>query len=186
MSEGVEKLKQDVVVLATMAGEMTEYLSSDVLFWRMMYGGMPMLTLGGYLMRQHRLLALPDLLAEGEWERVRTAVAQFNSALTDKVVRFETKAHTELEARLRQWGESLKERGDAGYGTAVETRLMIKLLVDMLQSEPYQLNPRIPSQVHLLDSNLRNHWQPGDFVWPDEWQPAYPKADYWWLYGRRK
>jgi hypothetical protein len=61
---------------------------------------------------------------------------------------------------------------------------MIAALIDKLQTSPYQLQSRIISQVNMLDSNLGNQWQSGDFVWPPEWQPAYPKLTYWWLYGK--
>ncbi|MCB9421578.1 MAG: hypothetical protein H6667_17365 [Ardenticatenaceae bacterium] len=189
MLDEVGKLAQDVTILAEMAGEMEEYLRSDVLFWQLMKGGLPKLTLGGYLMRQHRLLALPKLLTDEEQAVVDTAVAQFNRALVEKIVRLEQKAHQELEARIRQWGEYLKdfrwERGAAvaGYTSAVETRVMMTAVTDKLQMPPYQLNSRITDQIAVLDGNLRSRWRPGSFLWPEAWQPAYPRTDYWYLYG---
>jgi hypothetical protein len=72
----------------------------------------------------------------------------------------------------------------AYYRTAVETRAMIAALVNKLQSKPYELQSRFVSQVNLLDGNLRNNWQSGDFIWPPEWEPAYPRLNYWWLYGQ--
>ena len=189
MLDEVGKLAQDVTILAEMAGEMDEYLRSDVLFWQMMKGSLPKLTLGGYLMRQHRLLALPELLSAEEQAVVDTAVTQFNHALVEKIVRLEQKGHQELEARIRQWAEYLKdfrwERGAAisGYTSAVETRVMITAVTDKLQMPPYQLDSRITEQIALLDGNLRSRWRSGPFLWPDAWQPAYPQADYWYLYG---
>jgi hypothetical protein len=187
MSEGIEKLQRDLVVLEAMVAEMPAYLRSDVLFWPMGSGSMPRLTLGGYLMRQHRLQTLADLLSEAEQERLNTAVRTFDDATQETIVRLEEKAHTELEARIRQWGESLREMKNmsvAYYRTAVETRAMIAALVNKLQSKPYELQSRFVSQVNLLDGNLRNNWQSGDFIWPPEWEPAYPRLNYWWLYGQ--
>ena len=190
MSEGIEKLQRDLVILEAMVTEMADYLRSEVLFWPMVSGGMPKLTLGGYLIRQHRLQGLVDLLSESEQERLDSAVLLFNITTNEKVVRVEERAHTELEARIRQWGEALKEfKGESSlsyYRTAVDTRLMIEHLVKKLQTAPFQLNPRILSQVKLLDVNLSGKWQSGDFIWPAEWQPAYPRAEFWWLYGRPK
>lgn len=177
-------------MLTEMVGEMPEYLMSEVLFWQMMKGGMPKLTLGGILLRQHRLWALRDLLTADEIAALTTAVTQFNQALAEKIVRFEQKAHQELAARLRQWAEFLKDldwdkqAAVSNYGTAVQTRAMIHALVDKLQTPPYRLQADIPRQLSLLDSNLRRRWQPGPFLWPEAWQPAYPQADFWWLYGR--
>ena len=62
LSTDNNKLTRDLSILVAMAAEMETYLNSDVLFWHMSTSHMPALTLGGYLMRQHRLLALRDLL----------------------------------------------------------------------------------------------------------------------------
>ena len=126
MPTETDKLARDVQILAAMAAEMEAYLRSDVLFWHMSSSRMPALTLGGYLMRQHRLLLLQNLLSKMQQDKVSSAVAQYNNSLAEKIVRFEQKAHRELDARLRQWGEYLKDvdRGVAAttsnYGTAVE------------------------------------------------------------------
>jgi len=190
MQTAQEKLTNDLSILAAMAAEMDAYLKEDILFWRMRDADMPMLTLGGYLMRQYRLLALVELLDEGERERLNTAVSQFNNALVEKVVRFEQKAISELDTRLRQWSQYLSEAewrenpNTNYYPTAVETRVMLNALVDKLHEKPYQLPERIPARLVQLDAILRAHWQSGDFVWPAEWQPAYPQESCWWLYGR--
>ena len=188
MSKGIKKLAHDVLILAEMTGEMDDYLRSDVLFWSMMKGDMPKLTLGGALMRQHRLLALRSLLSGEEQRLLDTAVAQFQQSLTEKVVRFEQKAGRELAARIRQWGEYLKdlqreEGAAANYRSAVETRVMITAVTDKLSQSPYQLDPHNSQQIDLLDGALRRQWQTGPFVWPEAWQPAYPMEAYWWLYG---
>lgn len=189
MHDGSERLAQDAAVLAAMAGQMADYLDSEVLFWPLGRGNMPMLTLGGYLFREHRLLALPELLTPAQRTQVDAAVFQFNQVLANRVVRFEAKAHHELEARLRQWEEYLKDidRGTfertSNYDTAVETRAMLHALSDHLAMPPYRAEARPQQHLSLLDSRLRGRWQPGDFVWPGEWQPAYPRAEYWWLYG---
>ncbi len=185
-----EKLASDLKVLAAMAAEMDTYLKQDTLFWRMKKPGMPMLTIGGYLMRQHRLLTLLDLLDEGEKEQLNTAVSQFNDALEEKVVRFEQKAHTEIDARLRQWQAYLNEAeweknpNHNAYPTAVEARLMLTGLVEKLQEDPYQLKSDVPHRIDQLDKMLKAHWQTGEFIWYAEWKPAYPPERYWWLYGR--
>ena len=138
MQDGNERLAQDVAALGAMAGQMAEYLDSDILFWPLGHNNMPMLTLGGYLLREHRLLALANLLTPEQRAQVDAAVFQFNQALADRVVRFEAKAHHELEARLRQWTETLKEmehgtlQRSSNYATVVETRAMIHALLDRL------------------------------------------------------
>ncbi len=190
MRSGVERLREDLDILEAMAADMDEYLRSDVLYWKMSEAQMPMLTLGGYLMREYRLLALRDLLDAAEQARLDTAVAQYNQALEGKVVRFEQRAQEELGVRARQWGRYLddmrQEPKVAGinYETAVTNRAMITALLDRLQTPPYRLDGGLTETIEAFDKGLRTHWQKGEFVWPADWKPAYPQEKYWWLYGR--
>ena len=189
MSEEVEKLVQDLFILGAMAAEMDEYLRSQVLFWPLSQANLPRLTVGGYLMRQHRLLTLGHLLNNEEIVRRDAAVVQFNQALDEKVVRFEERAHQECHARLRQWGEYLKELHDRNlavadfYHSHVQTRAMIAALMAKLKRPPYEFDDRVEAQLATYDQVLKNYWIPGEFAWPNGWQPAYPKSEYWWLYG---
>ena len=140
-------------------------------------------------MREHRLQQLDALLTPEQNAEVASAVARFNEALAERIVRFEAKAQSELEARLRQWEEALKDMDrdtfdhSSNYSTAVETRAMIQALIDRLSMPPYRPEARPGQHLAALDTRLRNRWQPGDFVWPEEWETAYSPAEYWWLYG---
>ncbi len=190
MVEDQERLRNDLLILAEMAAEMSSYIRSDVLFWPMSHADMPRLTLGGYLMRQHRLSALHTLLSSADQERLRAAIAQFEAATNEWVVRVEQRGHKELEARLRQWTEYLRDtRSDASaklptyYATAAETRAMIAAITAYLQTPPHRLDDQISQKVATLDKQLRPRFQSGSFVWPESWQAAYPRYEYWWLYG---
>lgn len=185
-----EKLAQDLHVLAEMVAQLDPYLAQEKLFWQMRQPGLPALTIGGCLMRQHRLLALPHLLTGEERLRLHTAVTQFNAVLVEKVVRFEQKTQTEIEARTRQWREYLNEaewkRNPTynAYPTAVEARLMLTLLTNKLQEKPYHLPEEALPHMQQLDALLQSQWRAGEFVWFDSWEPAYPRDRFWWLYGR--
>ena len=142
-------------------------------------------------MRQQRLIALFDLLTPAQQGQLQAAMTLYHTALEDRTVIFEQKAHKELDSRLRQWSEHLRDmRSDRGlavnYGTAVEVRVMIEALARQLQKFPYQLNPEFIYRLKNVDAGLLASWSKGDFVWPEEWQAAYPKAEWWWLYGRPK
>jgi hypothetical protein len=187
-SPDIQKLRHDLDILEQMADGMEAYLKSDVLFWSMGRTDMPQLTLGGYLMRQRRLLLLRHLLDEAEQERLDRAVFQYRQATADRLVRWEAKAHQELQARQRQWQEHLRDirhkRTHVNYATAVEVRTMMADFLDEMSEPPYQLDADIPRRLNALDQELKNHLRPGDFVWPEEWQPAYSREEYWWLYGQ--
>ena len=183
MSEAIEKLKQDLKILEAMASEMDEYLTSQTLFWPLSDSSLPRLTLGGYLMRQYRLVQLREMLEPDDQLRLDAAIEQFNEALTEKVVRFEQRAHEELHARLRQWSEYLrdlsKESFAAGdfYPSAVQTRAMIRALVDKLKMPPYEfartLKPHKPPKEVQPDytrdcatSYIRRRWlQSASLIW---------------------
>lgn len=193
MDTGREKLVEDLEILAAMARQMDSYLQYDVLFWRMSgeSSQTPMLTIGGYLMRQHRLLALQDdLLTEVERARLETAVSHYQDALQEKVVRFESKGNEELAARVRQWAAYLNDAEweeypeHNYYASSVETRAMLAALIDQLEASPYRLDEEQKRRVRQLDAMLKSQWESGEFVWPDSWRAAYPQQRYWWLYGR--
>lgn len=190
VSEGTGKLREDLRILEAMAAEMDEYLRNGNLFWPLSDSTLPRLTLGGYLMRQHRLLALRQQLSDADRQRLDAAEAQFEEALVEKVVAFEKKAHEGIRARLRQWNEYLKELRDpslaAGdyYGSAVETRAMLAALLNKLETPPYKLDRRVLNELASFDRVLANFWDAGEFIWPEEWAAAYPRQRYWWLYGR--
>ena len=190
VSEATGKLKRDLVVLEAMAAEMDEYLRNDSLFWPLGDSSLPRLTLAGFLLRQHRLVALREQLDQAERDRLDAAEKQFDTALVEKVVAFETRAHEDLRARLRQWNEYLKELRQASlaagdyYASAVETRVMLAALLNKLEKPPYELDTQVLDELAAYDRVLANYWESGDFIWPETWTVAYPRQQYWWLYGR--
>jgi hypothetical protein len=194
MSELQQKLHHDLEAIEAMAEKMDSYLGSDSLFWSM-GPGLPALTLGGFLMRQYRLDALSAELSEADQARFLKAAQQVNGILAERVVAFEKKAHQEIDARIRQWQEYLRDRDwedsprqlreqQRRYATAVEARAMLHALTETLQTPPYQLDEQVPQRIEALDKRLRNEWQDGEFVWTEGMEPAYPRDRFWWLYGR--
>ncbi len=185
-----KKLTVDLRVLEEMAAQLPAYLNSEVMFWNLHTFDMPMLTLGGCFMRQHRLLALADLLDEGGLLRLKTAVSIITKTITPQTVRVEQKATEEIFIRARQFGEYLKDlrrehdAAKAGYETAVESRVIIEVLMEMLGKRPFQLDSNIPNRIESIDNLLQMQWRPDGFIWPSEWVGAYSQDTFWWLYGR--
>ena len=185
------KLQTDLQVLERMAEGLAEYVQGEALFGPT-GGRTPKLTLGGYLMRHYRLTHLHHLLGVEEQVRLEKAISQGEAVLASHIVRSEARATAECHARLRQWEAVIQDADPhkrerlAGYATAVEPRAMLTQLIHFLQQPPYQLERTIPERLTQLDRRLRVIWEDGDFVWPAAWQPAYPTAEYWWLYGQPK
>ncbi len=185
-------LSRDLQILEKMSSDMDAYLKSESMHWVIGNGDVPRLTIGGYLMRQERLIFLCEKLDVEDQQRLQKGVEQFRRTLKEKVVLFEKRAHQELHARLGEWVgylRSLKKYGSsraAKYASVVDTRLVIEVVVDKLHMPPYQLQSQIPEELDTLDQNLRDRWQEGEFVLPAVWQPVYPRQKYWWLYGHPK
>jgi hypothetical protein len=187
-----EILQNDIGVLERMVAEMEDYLKSECTHWVMGDRELPRLTLGGYLMREHRLLFLCKDLQVVDQQRLQRAVTQFEQTLEERVVQFEKRAHQELRDRLREWVGHLRSMTTfkterlANYTNVVDTRVVIEVMVDRLQRPPYRLERQVLEEMEVLDQNLGNRWQEGEFIWPAIWRPVYPREKYWWLYGHPK
>lgn len=189
-----EELERDLIVLREMLVHLEDYLFSDAERWDMGKPGMPAMTIGGCLMRLRRLTVLRSRLSEGDQKALIQAKKDFDAALKEKVVRFEQRSYLELSARLREWtnylrnlSHSVKISSDQElYANKVDTRVVVGELVSKLSEYPYRLDGRVPRDVAAVDRRLRLMWEPGPFVWTPIWRDAYPKNEYWWLYGHPK
>lgn len=183
---------RDLKVMRAMVDQIQPYLASDVSRWDMGAAGMPPMTIGGILMRRNRLYAVSSLLTTDQRRILDEAGQLFNAALVEKVVRFEQRAHDDLHARLREWTNYLRDlpsRSAArpeNYAYTADTRVVIGVLMDELREPPYQLEPRIPGDVAIVDRRLQSLWNEGPFIWDTAWAMAYPPDRYWYLYGGPK
>jgi len=188
-----QKLANDLRVVEGLVGHIEAYLSSSSLIWSTTHADLSIITLGEYLMRQNRLLALRNQsLGMVDQERLDVASSYFDHVLFNKVSEFEQVAQQELEARLMQWDKYWQELDRAtpsnisGVQAALEARVIIEDVLQKLYLLSCSPEPYLVEQIDQLDSTLRQKWQPGRFVWPAEWRLAYPEAIYWWLYGKPK
>lgn len=178
----------DLEILEKMAANMGEYLDRKAIDWSIPGLHSPKLTIGGYLMRQHRLLTLKEMLNSEDRTRLASAKNTFDMALNERVVRFEARAHQELHARLREWMGHIRELGTPVlselqlYAGIVDTRVVITALIEKLKDRPFQLGSGILPEIDALDNNLHARVDKHPFIWDTVWKPAYPQEKYWWLY----
>ncbi len=182
-----KSLDNDLNILERFAELTPTYLSSEALFYPT-GPNIPEMTFGGILLRQHRLLLLKHLLHLPEQYRLDVAIANFQAALDNNIVRFEKKCYRELSARLRQWKEYLRDLQQdksvfSYYKSAVEPRVMIDVILQQLNLPPYSPPEYTQERVLKLDVLLQMRWLDGAFVWHEAWQPAYPHETFWYLYG---
>ena len=186
------KLTEDLQTVEIMVDEMESYLNSDNLFGPTLHADQPLITLGGYFLREHRLQALADQrLDSGERARLEAARSKFASLAAEQQHRIREKVQQELDARINQWRGYIEELEEAPenadyYRVEVEKRAILAALRRQTPEyvSAFQLSPDLIRQIDELDTRLRRRWRAGSFVWPDAWKPAYPDSAYWWLYGR--
>ena len=92
-------LERDLRVLAAMASSLTPYLYEDELYGYLA-GNLPKLTLGGLLLRLHRLTCLEDMLSAEQQTLLHDARINLEAERADWAVHFEGKIKHELRARL--------------------------------------------------------------------------------------
>ncbi|OQX14858.1 MAG: hypothetical protein BWK76_14045 [Desulfobulbaceae bacterium A2] len=187
---GKERLLADLDILANMVAAMDEYLAASQLYGRSEHPDLPPVTLGGVCMRSQRLATLaPARLGPVEQGRLADLLRQLDEICARRREDFERKARQELAARLHLWQGHLQDMADeegespAYYATSVETRVLIAALLQELTQRRRTIPGELRQRLAELDRQLEQRWQPGAFVWPQEWQAAYPAQDYWWLYG---
>lgn len=181
-----------------MADELEIYLQRDVLYWQMDAHGFlssrfPKMTLGGLLLRLHRLEALRERLSPEQCtaldvlhRRVEAIIGHWPSAYGAKLQR-------EIEARLNAWAryiteDCLESRAICAdnYPSQAEVRTMLALLLD--EAAKYSHTDLAPIQHRLaaLDSQFKGLSGVGPFIWDPILAPAYPPDRFWWLYREIK
>lgn len=194
MANEQDTLKHDLTILKAMAAGMGEYLRSDATWWDMGHRDMPLLTIGGYLMRRRRLGVVEYLLHGPEREALAAANDHFDEVVGGGIVRFEERALVEIGARMREWTVYLRDLSvsqrlaadTARYEYQVGTRVVISDLLEKLAEPAFRLPGHISDDVTALDHRLGARWTSGGFIWSPVWTPAYLPDTHWWLYGHPK
>ncbi len=167
-----------------------EYLLSRELYWPVGVnapaGGppYPRLTLGNLLLSRARLGAhhlTPD--QSGELERLDRRLDEIRTRWRNA---WEQKAQREYRDRLALWRDFLEDyrqnppENDDRYAYEAGRRVLLQLL----EAEAGAIPPEEKELLSGLDLLLKGILVPGDFVWDDELQAAFPPGKYWYLYGR--
>jgi len=102
-------------------------------------------------------------------------------------VAWERKAAAELRSRLNLWREYLSDlEGRPGRGSSypqeVRNRAMAVDLLDAAGNQPEIKS--LAASIDAIDSQLRASFQPGEFVWEQVPESAFPSEPFWFLYGR--
>jgi len=159
------------------------YLTAPDLYWQVNLKppkGMPpypSLTPGNILIFLRRLMA-------------RGAADEFQAALEAAKskwgARWREKEEREASARLRQWKNFLTQYGQEAdepapyYHYEVRERVILRLLEEDLGALP----PEVAVELQKLDEILRSSFVAGEFIWEPDLQAAFPRDEFWFLYGK--
>jgi hypothetical protein len=180
----------DLRALEAMAANLTPYLYEKDLYG-VISNDLPRLTVGGLLMRLHRLESLRDSLEENQRQRLHDARMNFEQLRAEWRSHYEDKIGQELEARLNNYNAFLNDydesdqRGRSLYPAEATHRTIIERLKREAEVLDFWDELDVEDRLNRLDRRLKQDLdeEHEKFLWADELKPVYPKNEYWWLYS---
>lgn len=183
----------DLRILVRMASQVEVYLRENELLWPLGGRNMPRLTLGGYLLRQHRLTTLRGLLDDAQQQELDAALATYAEATAQWGLHFDQKAAREWDMRVNLLQNFLQDCDDSGgrkrdcgdyWPGQAEHRTMLQHLYDALLARDALVDDQ-RDMLAAIDRGLRRFLMfdaDKAFIWADGLQEAYPPDVYWWLW----
>lgn len=179
----------DLHALEAMASHLTPYLYENELYG-VISNDLPRLTIGGLLMRLHRLEALQNRLSSDQQRRVAEARQSFEQKRSEWRSHYEDKLKQEIDARLNNLGAFLEDyRDDRQQArSAYPAEATHRIIIERLRDEAQSLNlwdREYENKLHRLDGRLRGTLDTENktFVPPNGLEEVYPEQQYWWLYA---
>jgi hypothetical protein len=183
-------LDRDVRTAEAMAARLTPYVYEDELYGKLP-GDLPNLTVGGLLMRLHRLSALSALLSPQQRAALEKAKENLDKVRKEWAVAYEKKLQREFQARTKSVEQLIAECGESAhrcaesYPSSIEKRVIAEALKDEGESRN-ALEPALKAALSSADNKLRRFVTPSDFIWDKRLESAYPRDKYWFMYSASK
>lgn len=180
-------LEHDLRALSAMASNLTPYLYEKEMYGPLV-GDLPLLTLGGLLLRLYRFGRLTSILTAEQQAMVQAAQANFESARVQWAVHYDQKLHHELRARLNSLSYFLDDctedrRGNAvHYPAQAEKRIMIEHLRQEAETR-HVITDVQHARLKEVDQRLSHLLKEGTFILDERLTNVYPRGEFWWLYG---
>lgn len=183
-------LENDLHYVEAVVQDLKSFLLGEGIYWSLskVHPGdyyLPNGTLGGLLMRLHRLNTLRDVLPPEQRERLSEANDAADEQLDRWQVQAEAKAVREIKARIGSWLRYVEELEDRPkshipeYPTQAEGRTVLAQLIPFAGTAA---DTGVTSQLATADHLLRTLPSEYGFVWAEGFRPAYPENEFWWLY----
>lgn len=171
--------EEDRRFVSLSAGELEQYLSSEVLLWRIKGTNLP-LTPGNLLLAMKRSSVTDD-------NELNLIIDNLKRLIDARRTAWEKKVSKELPMRLKQWSnqvdEILSEDGlDASYAYQVRTRVIL----DLLLVEKHYPDEPIGDVLSGADGKLYLIAGPGEFIWDEILKDCFPENTHPFLYLKDK
>lgn len=173
-------LTSDFAAFRAFVPEFETYLKSATLFYNV-GGNLPALSLGSLLHLRRALAARRDVMSQAQLEEYDRLESDASLLLNRWASNVEKKALKEISSRLNVWANSISELGDY-YSSAVHQRVYLALLMPLVARDPEADKYR--QRLTTLDALLRNKITTSEFVWEPALAEAYPRSEFWYLYGK--
>lgn len=185
---------RDLRILQAMVDQIEPYLIADDLFWPLtgqVAGGMPRLTVGGLLLRQHRLQVFRPTLTPDQQAHLDDALATILAQESAWRLHYHQKIQRDWDMRWHLLDEFLHDCDEANAGDCFDNwpsqarqRTILHLLTEEADAQGI-LTDEQARTLHSLDANLRRYLLPddsGQFLWSESLARAYPRDPFWWLW----
>jgi hypothetical protein len=193
MSEAIYSIDRDLSEAKALADHLIPYVYERELYGSIggMFGSgaMPSLTLGGLLLRLHRLHALEAGMSESQRAQLAAIDAAHNHVRKEWLVHYNDKLTQEAQSRLKMIDQFFEECADdprtcySNYPPEAMRRTIVEVIANE-QKRDGTATSEIERAMGRIDSQLRRFTTSGSFIWASALQPVYPKDEYWWLYAQ--
>ena len=146
-----------------------------------------MLTVGGFLLRVHRLDGRRGLLNPVREQRLDAALKSFQDVTQEWSVHTEKRIRRELRSRINSWQwfvddcQANKRSCITYYATEAELRTLIEHIIEY--GHRYGDLDDLQARLVKLDALFRLWFKSGSFIWRGDLEQIYPQERFWWLYG---
>lgn len=187
---GSYSFKRDVNQALIMADSLEGYVRGNRLYGVTTAGlqaQMPSMTVGGLLLRLHRLGALRNEIPDFLTKKVDKAIDRYEYVRSEWAYHFEQKVLQEAHSRIDAMKGFFYECAD-NIRLCIgiyKPEIMRRTIVEHLRDELKRLNATdgtLEAKIIETDDKLRRYVEPSTFQWATVLQAAYPIEDYWWLY----
>ena len=191
MPEAKYSIDHDLEEATALADHLIPYVYENELYGSIggMFGSMPRLTIGGLLLRLHRLHALADQLSDAQKAQLAEIDEKHANARQEWTVHYNKKLLQEAESRLKMMEQYFGECADDPRACANNymPEAMRRTIVQEIDRQLKQTDTpsdKLEQTIGKVDSQLHRFTEPSGFLWASVLVPVYPQSEYWWLYAR--